>query len=292
MVWLLLILALYVVLLVVVARFSVYPFRTPLFISPGAMGTPQEDVELVGTDGLRLAAWWIGEPLGENASPTTVVVFAHGYMMNRAEPSPLAATMWRNGYSSLLFDFPAHGRSDGKKTGFGYPERKDVALALQWVRQRFPEARIVLWGSSMGSAASALAVAEHPGIVDALILDSAYSQLLRAIPGWWEFVGGRLLRILLAPTVLASRLFVDFSLSKVDVAEALAKVGETPVLLMHGRADVLATPEHAERNLAAAKNGRIIWYEGCGHSEARWLQPHKYHQDMLAFLDEALKSPS
>lgn len=285
MAWVIAILLVYALFLALAARISIYPLRTPVFISPGAMGAPQEDVEFVSSDGKRLSGWWVGAPLDSGNAPPWVVVLAHGYMMSRAEPSPLAAHLWSEGYSCLLFDFRAHGRSEGKKCSLGWHERLDVIAAIDWVKTRFPQARVVLWGSSMGAAACAFAASERRELVEALVLDSAYSRLSDAIGGWWLFVGGEPLRLLLAPVPLFSRLFLDFHLSQVDVAEALRSFGSRPVLLMHGRRDTLARPDQAERNLAAVgTSGEVVWFDGCGHSEPRWIRPEQYRSELQRFL--------
>ena len=82
--------------------------------------------------------------------------------MNKCELTPVAAHLAHLGASCLIFDLRAHGRSGGRKSGFGYPERMDVANAVAYARKRRPDAKIGLIGSSMGSAAIAFALKDDP----------------------------------------------------------------------------------------------------------------------------------
>lgn len=266
---------LYVVALIVFAWISLHPVRTPIFLAPDFFEVPQEDVEFPNDDGHVLRGWHLPQK-----SPKTVAICAHGYVMNRAELTPVAAQLWKLGIACLIFEFRAHGRSGGKKSGLGWLERKDVGAAIQKARQLYPSSRVVLLGSSMGAAASAFAGAESD--VDAIVLDSSYSRLSHAIPGWWRFVGGQMLAIILWPVTILAIPMAGFSPFKVDVAKALAKV-KVPVLILHGEQDDLALPSEALRNQSACQ-ADIAWFPRSGHTEGRWLHPDLYMEALTAFL--------
>lgn len=278
-VWGLVFLGLYFALMFAVAWFSLHPVRTPVFFSPGMLGAPQENWD-IESNGLRLRGWWIPAD-----GATTVAILSHGYLMNRSELAPLAYTLWRRGISCLLLDLRAHGRSQGKQSYLGYREAEDVAAAIRAARKEIPGAKVVLIGSSMGSAASVFATATEPGIADALILDSCYSKLSSAILGWWRLVGGRFLERLLWPTTLIAAPIAGFNPFSVDVSEALKQSGPVPVLILHGERDTLALPSEAERNRAACQGpSEIVWFADCGHSEGRWERSVEYERAVLDFL--------
>ncbi len=277
MAWFLGALGVYLLILVVVAWLSLHPIRIPIFLSPGVMGAPQEDVEVGGETGLR--GWWVRAE-GDGA----VAVLAHGYLMNRAELAPVAYALWKRGVSSLLLDLRAHGRSGGKKSTMGLLERHDVVAGVAWARARRPGAKIILIGSSMGSAASALAMGENPGLADVLVLDSCYSRLSSAILGWWRFLGGKALMAFLAPSVVVAIPFAGIQPFRVDVAKSLQRLEGVPVLHLHGAKDDLALPGECRRNYEACPGPKaLVWFEGCGHSEGRWEQPERYFAGLFGF---------
>jgi uncharacterized protein len=271
---------LYLAIIFGIAWLSLHPIRTPVFISPGLLGSPQEDV-IIPTRSHTLRGWWVQ---GEDK---VVCVFIHGYLMNRAELAPVAFQLWRLGVSSLLIDLRAHGRSGGKSCTLGYREREDVKDALRYARSRAPGAKVVVVGSSMGAAASALALAEEPSLADALVMDSGYSRLSNAILGWWRFLGGTPLMVLLAPTVYLATPMAGFWPFSIDIANALRRIGPKPVLHLHGTKDSLALPTEAERNREACVGPtELVWFDGHGHSEYRWEEPKRYMSELLRFLQE------
>jgi pimeloyl-ACP methyl ester carboxylesterase len=277
---------LYVGLLLAVARFTLYPYRTPVFFSPGIMGLQQEEVSFPTFDGLTVRAWWIN---AENAESEKVAILLHGYMMNRSELAPVAVPLSKEGFHCLVIDFPGHGYSPRRKTGLGYVERGDVLAAISYVLERIPEAQIVLIGSSMGAAAAAFAAPEVPPNVRALVLDGAYSRMSTAITGFLHFMGGKGAKSFLGPIGQIGRPMMGLNPAKLSVTESLKKV-RIPVLLLHGDRDVLAPPSDAEANLAAlGDHGELVWLPKSNHAEGRWLHPDLYHQALFSFLGKVFK---
>lgn len=284
MIWLLIALGVYVLILLGIAWISLHPYHIPIFLSPGGLGCPQESVEFQTDDGITLRGWWVEVP-----NARAVAVVSHGYMMNRSELSPLAPLLASKGISSLYYDFRAHGRSGGKKSFLGFRERMDVAAAARYARSRVPGAKVILIGSSMGAAASALAQGDDPTLADGLVLDSCYSKLSNAVIGWWRFLGGEFLAFLLWPTAIISLPLAGFNPFKVDISHALSQAGPVPILFFHGDVDTLALPSEAVRNQAACQGPTaMVWLKGCGHSEGRWIHPGLYNGELLAFLERVL----
>ncbi len=287
MLWFLLgfLLFLYLGVIFVVAWLSLHPPRTPVFSSPGAFCAPQEEIWLEPEPGIELSGWWVK---AENAR--AVIVLCHGYVMNRAELAPVAFRLWQEGYSCLLFDFRAHGSSRGGICSIGDRERRDVAAACKLARLRAPNLPIILIGSSMGSAAAALALGDEPALADGLVLDSSYSVLKNAIPGWWRFIGGRAAVFLLWPVMSIAALLAHLNPAKVDVREALLKLDHIPIAVLHGDRDDLVVVSEAERNMEALPSStRITWFAGCGHTEGRWLLPDQYWTAINQLIDAAIE---
>ncbi len=280
MLWIVGLFGVYVLALLGIAWISLHPFRIPTYLSPGAFDIPQQDVEFE-SDGNLLRGWWVEAP-----DSTAVVICVHGYMMNKCELTPVAAHLWKRGVSCMVFDHRAHGTSEGSECGFGYLERVDVIAAVAEARLRKPGAKIGLIGSSMGSAAIALALRDDPLLADVVILDSCYARLTSAILGWWRFLGGKWLMALLSPTTVIAAPFAGFNPFPVDISEALKACNDTPILFLHGDRDNLALPSEAQRNFDAYPGPKeIVWFERCGHSEGRWEQPEKYSAVVDGFLE-------
>jgi pimeloyl-ACP methyl ester carboxylesterase len=285
MIWFILVLAvLYIMALVGVTFCFVYPIRTPIFLSPGFLGSPQEPTEFPDpATGMLLRGWWVPRP-----DPKIVLVCCHGFMMNRAELAPFAARFKDQSIAFLFFDFPAHGSSQGRRSGFGFRERTSVKAAVAQATQKYPSAQVILVGSSMGAVASAFAQSEDPNLADGLILDSCYDRLVDAINGWWLFLGGKKLRFILFPVALIGGPISGLNPFKVVVSHALTKV-TVPTLILHGTADSLAPLHHAESNFKSLAGPKeMVTFGNRNHSEARWEEPDKYFELIEGFLRENL----
>lgn len=274
------ILALYLGLLVLVAYGCLHPIRVPIFLSPGALGLPQRSVQVTTEDDVLLRGWWIDHP-----NPKSVVVLAHGYLMNRAEPIPLAKRLYEEGLACLVFDFRAHGVSGGRLSSVGPHEKNDVLAMVQHARAEYPDKPIWIWGSSMGGAATVLATEAMEVRPDALVLDSPYSSLIRANEGWWRTFAGKFWPFLV-PVWMFCWLMTRVDPRKVRIDHELSKMPEIPVLLMIGDCDVIVPLNEARKIADASENCRMELFEGCQHSQARWFHPVEYDERLFRFLKE------
>lgn len=117
------------------------------------------------------------------AAPGPVVVVAHGFAGSRQLMHPFAATLARNGYRAVVFDFPGHGRNTAPLGGeIGEPERADALLAslsdvVDYARD-LPggDDGLALLGHSMAGDIATRYASAHPG-VDAIVAVSPYLSL-------------------------------------------------------------------------------------------------------------------
>ena len=113
-----------------------------------------DEVAFGGAPGAPLRGWFLpGRPEGPSSSSCMA-------------SATIAAACWSaarflqaGGYSVLLFDFQAHGESQGDAITFGYRESRNAAEAVAFVRGKRPDAKIAIIGISLGGAAALLAAA-------------------------------------------------------------------------------------------------------------------------------------
>jgi alpha-beta hydrolase superfamily lysophospholipase len=121
-------------------------------------------------DGKALAGLWLERP---HAAGTMVV--CHGY--RRCKERHIDLIDLFPAYNMLLFDFRGHGQSDDAMVTFGFHEYHDVSAAVAWVKKQALDMPVIILGYSMGGAAALKAVGENACHVDALIIDSTFSDL-------------------------------------------------------------------------------------------------------------------
>ncbi len=267
-----------------IAHASTRPMDQKLTENPATFGRTYRDVEFQADDGVHLKGWFLA---GDGAR--TPIVLAHGLFRDRHEVLARACELNFIGFPTLLFDFRSHGLSQKAPITLGYAERLDVLAAAEFTMDETGMRHVALLGVSMGATACALAAAERPSTVTALVADSAFATL--------ETTVRRHVHLLLGlPSFPFSDIFIwnlcrigHFKPRELDVPAAMKKIPSVPVLLIYGREDHRMTPEVAETIFAAVPNpDRELWFvDGAGHGAAYRVAPRKYLKHVVDFLSIA-----
>jgi len=239
-----------------------------------------ESVHIPTADGIILDGWFI--PDGQ--SDRTIVI-CHGAGANKGNFVWFLGPLARRGYNVVFFDFRAHGASEGRTTTYGIREKLDVIAVADWLKKQRPEQSrtIVGLGSSQGSMALALAAAEDERI-DAVILDSPFlspheltMHHARRVP----VLGPLMINIIM--TAISVQTGTDFFNTSAE--QAVAAIGDRPLLIIHGRDDFVMPAYGAQRLYEAAKGPRQIWFGPGPHSNIVTTTPDQYAKRVFGFLN-------
>jgi len=244
---------------------------------------PFESVRIPTRDGPVLDAWFIPEP---NATRTIIV--CHGAGANKGNFILFLPPLARHGYNLALFDFRAHGSSEGRLTTYGIRERADVIAVVDWLKREKPaqSEKIIGLGSSQGAMALALAAAGDARI-DAIILDSPFTsprELAHHHAGHVPVVGPMVADLLLA--AMSIQTATDFFTASAE--RAVAALGDRPVMVIHGDQDIGMPVSHARRLYEAATGPGELWLGSGPHSNIVTTVPGEYSKRVFAFLEDRL----
>lgn len=183
--------------------------------------------QVTTADGTRLAVYERGPIEGK------LVVLAHWYHGCAARISGLGSALYKRGYSVVIFDFRAHGASEGSATYAGSVEAQDLDAVLEGVRERRGSLQdVVVVGFSMGAAAAA--TSRHTPELSGLVLVSMYDILDRSYVNRWRLQVGFDPWPLDFGLRLALRLRSGHWLSEVRPIDSLPRFASIPVLMLHG----------------------------------------------------------
>lgn len=270
-----------------------------LTATPFDHGLSYRTVFLEAGDGVRISGWLL-RPSGPRGC---AVVMAHGLFRSRQEVLKTAAWTAAAGCAVLALDLRRHGGSgelaggEAARTSLGHYESLDVLAGAEFLRTRWPEARLYLFGISMGAAAAARAgvlAKEPPGGV---VLDSVfrsvpavvdqYAKLLLGLP---PFPAGDL-------TLVGMRWSAGFRPREMDV-EAFSRIlGErgVPVLVLVGLEDRQALPAGQVEVFRANAHprSRLLEVAGAGHGRPCTAGPAACREALRTFfaLDGARSTP-
>jgi pimeloyl-ACP methyl ester carboxylesterase len=199
------------------------------------------------------------------------IVLAHGFTLSWQRPAVWRVASLLNRHAGVvLFDFRGHGRSGGSST-MGDLEIKDLDVAIRYARELGYQ-RVATVGFSMG-ASVVLRQAGLIGGLDAVVSVSG--------PGRWYYRGTKAMRRVhwavehrIGRAVTRGFLHTRVAGGRWDPipmppAEAAARIAPTPLLIVHGDADVYFPVDHAEQLYAGAREPKELWIvPGFGHAEA------------------------
>jgi uncharacterized protein len=236
--------AIYLVLVAAMylAQRSLMYFPETLRTPPAQAGLPEaEEVTLDTADGERVIAWHIA-PRGDQP----IILYFHGnggalrYRIERYR----ALTQDGSGLGAL--SYRGYGGSSGRPSEAGLIE--DARATYGFAAKRYPEARLVLWGESLGTGVAVALAAEKK--VARLVLEMPYLSAVSIAASAYPFVPVRLL-------------MKDQFRSDLRIRDVTA-----PVLIVHGERDDVIPIESGEQLYALiAGPKRFLRIPGAGHED-------------------------
>jgi pimeloyl-ACP methyl ester carboxylesterase len=241
-----------------------------------------EETSLATVDGQTLSAGWVQGRSG--ATSGLAFVLAHGFTGSWREPRVQAVQAHLSRFGGVLsIDQRGHGDSTGLCT-VGMDEVLDVDAAVGHVRTHAGARSVVTVGFSMGGSVVLRHGALAPGAVhapehrpDAVVSVSA--------PGFWFYRGTKTMRLVhrlvgnpAGRALLRSRGVRMTSIPWPDPPpwspeESVRRMGDFPLLVVHGDIDHYFPVEHArvlERAAHEVRNERaeVIIVPGFAHAES------------------------
>jgi len=246
---------------------------------------PYDDVWVTSFDGLKLYARYY-----DCGKKDKLIILFHGYRsMSRVDFGVVIQVYMDEGYSVLLVDQRAHGKSEGKYICFGAVEKYDVPVWVDYAEKTYNPEHIVLDGISMGAAtvlmATPLPLSDK---VRCVIADSAFSSPREII----ATVARKTYGVPEHPAVDLIGWYAK-KLAKYDINDSTqdaVKNCRLPVMFIHGKADSFVPCEMTERAYeACCSEKRIELVEGADHGMSYLTEPERISNALKSFLNEYVK---
>jgi len=243
----------------------------------------REDVEIRSEDGLRL----VGDVFPGPEDSHRWVIAVHGYTGRRQHMYAYGAYYAEQGCHVLTPDLRAHGESEGRYIGMGWPDRKDMLRWIDLILSRDPAAEIVLHGVSMGGGTVMMTAGEDlPENVVAIIDDCGYTSV-------WDVFSDELEYLFHLPDFPflytasgIAKLRAGYTFGEASALEQVKKA-TVPMLFMHGSQDNFVHTEMVYTLYDACPTEKELFIaEGAGHGQALYLDPDAYFQCVFSFLEQ------
>jgi fermentation-respiration switch protein FrsA (DUF1100 family) len=225
-------------------------------MTPEDADFPQaSEVELKAADGVRILAWTVAPKPGK-----PVILYLHGNGGSLAHRVARFRKLIDDGTGLVALSYRGYGGSEGSPTEDGLIA--DGRAAYDFAQSTYPDARIVLWGESLGTGV-AIAIAGEKDVA-AVILEAPFTSA--------------------ADVAFSAYPFLPVSLLMKDQFRSDARIGrvKAPVLIMHGERDRVVPFRLGERLFAMANEPkRFVRFPDGGHED---LDRYDHLQAARAFM--------
>jgi fermentation-respiration switch protein FrsA (DUF1100 family) len=250
--------------------------------TPDEYGLEFEPTQFTAKDGIILRGVWIPAEGSERA-----VIYLHGHDSSHDFDIYKAVDLHAIGINVLLFDFRAHGRSDGKMMTFGYKERWDVLAAIELAQSKGMR-QIGLHGTSYGGL-TAMLVAPICREVKAVVSDGGPARLMTGAGAWADERGlpGWLTRAMAWLFFSITSIGLRVNLFAYEPIRWVSKISPCPILFIHGDKDLFCAD--FDELYARAKEPKELWrLPEAGHTTASQLYPEEYTRRVTTFFSRYL----
>ncbi|MDK0614030.1 alpha/beta hydrolase [Clostridium perfringens] len=250
----------------------------------------KEDITLKSFDGLNLTSTLI-----INENPTNkFIVLVHGVSICYVGSLKYFDIFYKNGFNVLIVNQRRHGKSEGKYSTYGFYEKYDVNMWIEYLKSRFGNDIILgLHGESMG-AGTVMETIPLNDSIKFVIEDCGYSN-------FHELIGfqithaykNRLVRKILSPSLIFANFFMKtkakFSMKKIVPIDIVSSTS-LPMMFIHGKEDYFV-PWYMAVDLYKAKTKgykELYLVEGAKHAEALEVNKILYEKKIMTFIEKAL----
>ncbi len=248
---------------------------------PSNHSKPSRAFETVSIQSHEKLEGWLVEV---DSSKGTVILF-HGYGSSKSGIINYSDEFNELGFSTLAMDFMGSGGSEGYQTTVGYKESKDVKESFEYIKNRFPDQPVVIFGPSMGAVAIMKAFQDYKIQPDKIILECPFSTMVRTTKTRFEAMNlpsFPMAHLLLFYGGLQNG-FNPYRHRPVDYAQAIS----SPTLLLHGRLDQRVSEEEIQnifKNISTSKELHIL--ERSGHENYLKNEKENWVRFVSAFLEK------
>lgn len=255
--------------------------------TPQDFGMQYHSVEFQSSDGIDLKGWYM--PAGETATGAAAgtIIYAHGQNRTRIEMLPMAQFGHGLGYNGLAIDLRHAGASGGSVSSGGYWEKLDIEAAVRYALGKEHAARpVVLWGVSLGAAASLMAAAEDPDVA-AVVSDSTFLSFDDTAYHHWKLFFRHWPQFPMADeTIALVEWRAHFRASDFDLRRAVGRINPRPILFVGVEGDPRMPPVIAQTlyGLETSPDKMLVIVPGTRHGEGFRSGNAQYEQAVKQFL--------
>ena len=219
-----------------------------------------------------------------------IAVLVHGMGGTKETVSPITKTFIDLGYDVIAYDQRNSGENMADYNTSGVLEAKDTRAVIDYIREKYQDEKLVLWGESYGGLTSIIAAEKDETNIDYLILESPVSNGFDMIENVMKDISkeqGIPLDYMITTGNLYSKAKLGISFSDMDGSDYMKNI-TIPVLIMNSDIDKV-TPLYMAEDLYKAKSDgkkELITVKGYKHASYPYMDREGYKKIVKDFLNK------
>lgn len=228
---------------------------------------------------VQLTCWM----MSVDSAKGTVLMF-HGYKGEKSQLLTRAAMIREMGYNTMLVDMMGAGESEGNQVTIGFKEAENVKDCYNYLVNKGAK-NIIIYGISMGAAASMKAIQDYQINPNKLILEAPFGSLYKAVTNRFDLVNAPYFPMAQLVVFWGGIQYGFWGFGHAPVA--YAKHISCPTLLMYGAKDkrvMRSEIDEIANNLQGKK--AVAIYEQSGHVNFLYHNKEEWREDLSTFLSQ------
>jgi dipeptidyl aminopeptidase/acylaminoacyl peptidase len=254
-------------------------------LEPDDAGLPQENIVLETKEGFNLSCWFVKQA----GTSRGTIIYLHGVGDCKIGGVPYARLFHNQGFNVFLYDSRRHGNSGGQYCTYGFYEKHDLSLVIDYLLGRHDVhiGNIGVFGTSMG-AAIALQAAAIDKRISAVVAEASFTDLRtvivdhqkRIIKLPWHFLRNLAMS---RPQKLA-----HFKARFVSPIHSVQNVHK-PVLFIHGTDDTRVRAEYSKALYENANQPKeLLLIQRGDHTNLLNVGGSEYETRIVTFFEKHL----
>lgn len=233
----------------------------------------------------KVPAIFVKKPGNKN-----VAVLVHGMGGTKETVAPIMKTFLELGYDAIAYDQRNSGENMADFNTSGLLESEDTRAVINYIREKYQDGKLILWGESYGGLTSIIAAGKDDTNINYLMLESPVSNGFDMIENVMKDISkkqGVPLDFMIKTGDLYSKAKLGISFADMDGSDYVKNI-EIPVLITHSKIDKVTPPYMAE-DLYAAKSSdkkEIITVDGYKHASYPYKDREGYKKIVKDFLEK------
>ena len=255
-------------------------------LEPHNADLPQEDIVLETKEGFKLSCWFVKQP----GTSRGTIIYLHGVGDCKIGGVSYAQLFYKRGFNVFLYDSRRHGSSEGYYCTFGFYEKYDLSLAIDYLLSR-GDARIGnigVFGTSMG-AAVALQAAAIDRRIKAIVAEASFTDLRTVMVDYQKRIIKLPWHFLRNLAMSQSQRLAHFKARFVSPIHSVQSVRK-PVLFIHGTDDTRIRAEYSKALYDNANQPKELFLIHKGdHTNLLNVGGSEYETRIVSFFEKNLQ---